>query len=651
MNNDLIERIVNQNLRVFLENHEGHKFKGNATLCPFHDDHIESMTVNEKNGGWVWYCHRCKEGGNIINYHAKKHNITNKESVEELAGIFGLEYVKEKPTVVAEYSYPNEQEAELYKILRYKPKAFKADRKMNGIRQVLYRLPEIIKAKKVWLVEGEKDADNLHELGLTATTAPFGISNWKPEFSSMLKDKKVRICLDIGTEKEAERRAASILKVGAKEVKIINLPRLDKEGQDISDWIEKHDSQSYEDLKDQLEKIAEKTPIFELPGGELKIRNEFLNQYIDSISHVTDAPEIFILFSGLGLLSGVCNKFYFPYPRKTPLNLYLLLLAPSTFYRKSVTIDIATDYLNSVNSDLLLPESFTSEALLEILQKQNRGLLTWRELIQVKEFQFGSEYNRGLPSLLTDLFDSKQRIRRYTKGEGEQIVENPILSILAAGISTWLVENLKKIDFQGGIWTRFLFIPVEEDENRRFSLPKEFIINPVIEDKLSRLNALEPQKMDLSKIYPLLQKWGERHQAQVQRLENDLLKATFQRLEVALLKIACLLQLAENESITVEVETFHEAVKIIEYLKRILPAFFEEEVQFTEFERNKAKITKFLRRKSEATRNDLLRYSHMEAKHLDKILSQLIAEETIGIKSAKQTGPGRPVKVYYFKGE
>jgi hypothetical protein len=651
MNNDLIERIVSQNLRVFLENHEGHKFKGNATLCPFHDDHIESMTVDEKNGKGVWYCHRCKEGGNIITYYAKKYNLSNGKAVKELSGIFGLEHAEKKPIVEDEYSYHDEQGKQLYKILRYRPKTFKADRKMDGARQVLYRLPAIIKADDVYVVEGEKDADNLHKLGLVATTSPFGVSNWKPEFSSMLRDKKVRICLDIGTEKEAERRAASILKAGAREVRIIGLPGLEKEDEDISDWIEKHDAQTEEDLRSQLEKIVDETPVFELPGGELKIRNEFLNMYIDSISHVTDAPEIFILFSGLGLLSGVCNKFYFYYPRITPLNLYLLLLAPSTFYRKSVTIDIATDYLNAINPDLLLPESFTSEALLEILSKQSRGLLTWRELIQVKEFQFGSEYNRGLPSLLTDLFDYKPKIRRYTKGEGEKTVESPILSILAAGISTWLVENLKKIDFQGGIWTRFLFIPVEEDENRKFSLPKEFTLDSAIEDKLSRLNLLEPQKMDLSKIYPLLQTWGEKHQAQVMRLENDLLKATFQRLEVALLKIACLLQLAENESTTVETDTYHEAVKIIEYLKRILPAFFEEEVQFTEFDRNRVKIIRFLRRKSEATGSDLLRYSHLEAKYLDKILSQLIGEEIIEVKSAKQAGPGRPGKVYFFRGE
>ncbi|HUU51372.1 MAG TPA: CHC2 zinc finger domain-containing protein, partial [Nitrospinota bacterium] len=328
---DLIQELIGKNLRYYLEKHESHKFDGNKTLCPFHNDTSPSMTVDEKAGVWLWYCHgKCKMGGDIITYYMKKHGVTKGVAIKELAKVFGLEIVKQaikKPVIVATYPYLDEQGKQLYKIIRYNPKTFRADRKLNDIRQVLYRLPEVMKANSLWLVEGEKDVDNVHKLGLTVTTAPFGMSNWKPEFAQSLKGKEVRICLDVGAEREARKRAASILKAGAKEVKIIELPGLDKEGSDISDWINSHDSQTNEDLKLQLEEIAEETPCFELPGGKLKINNNFLDLYIDSISRITDAPEIFILFSGLGLLSGICNKFYFKYPRITPLNLYILLLA------------------------------------------------------------------------------------------------------------------------------------------------------------------------------------------------------------------------------------------------------------------------------------------------------------------------------------
>ena len=314
-------------------------------------------------------------------------------------------------------------------------------------------------------------------------------------------------------------------------------------------------------------------------------------------------------------------------------------------------IDIVSDYLSEVDPELLLPDSFTSEALLHILSKHSRGLLAWRELIQVKEFQFGSDYNKSLPSLLTDLFDFKSQIRRWTKTDGETIINNPIISILAAGISTWLVQGLKQVDFQGGIWTRFLFVPVEEDNGRKFHLPKEFTTIPAITEKLKRLNEMEAQKIDISEIYPLLQRWGERHHSQAKTLDNDLLKATFQRLEVALLKIACLLQLADNETTTVKPKAFNEAVKVIEYLKRILPPFFEEEIVFTPFDRDRIRILKYVKDKLEVTQNEILRYSHFEAKALRKILDQLIGEEIIGMKFGERAGPGRPPKIYYYTGE
>jgi len=87
--------------------------------------------------------------------------------------------------------------------------------------------------------------------------------------------------------------------------------------------------------------------------------------------------------------------------------LYILLLAPSTYYRKSTCTDLIGEYLEECNPNLRLPESFTVEALYEIMQKYPKGLIIWPELIQVKEFQMAKEYNRGLPAFLTDIYDYK----------------------------------------------------------------------------------------------------------------------------------------------------------------------------------------------------------------------------------------------------
>ena len=50
---------------------------------------------------------------------------------------------------------------------------------MDGIERVPYRLPDLLNASEVYIVEGEKDCNNLAELGLTATTNPGGAGKWQ----------------------------------------------------------------------------------------------------------------------------------------------------------------------------------------------------------------------------------------------------------------------------------------------------------------------------------------------------------------------------------------------------------------------------------------------------------------------------------------
>ncbi len=57
---------------------------------------------------------------------------------------------------------------------------------LNGTRRVPYRLPELVEAVKndadIFFCEGEKDADNVRALGLSASS----FKNWKPEFNQYI---------------------------------------------------------------------------------------------------------------------------------------------------------------------------------------------------------------------------------------------------------------------------------------------------------------------------------------------------------------------------------------------------------------------------------------------------------------------------------
>lgn len=97
-----------------------------------------------------------------------------------------------------EYNYVDEQGKFLYQVVRFEggvpggSKRFFQQRKdvndkwvrnLDGVRRVPYRLPELMRAGTVFVVEGEKDADRLVTLGLEATTNSGGAGKWLPEFA------------------------------------------------------------------------------------------------------------------------------------------------------------------------------------------------------------------------------------------------------------------------------------------------------------------------------------------------------------------------------------------------------------------------------------------------------------------------------------
>src|SRR5882672_7763875 len=113
-----------------------------------------------------------------------------------------------KSRIVKTYDYRDERGELLFQAVRYEPKEFRQRRpdgnggwidNLQGVRRVLYRLPELIHSdlkQFVYVCEGEKDCDNLAAIGLTATTSPMGAEKWRPEYSEHLRGRYVVILPD-----------------------------------------------------------------------------------------------------------------------------------------------------------------------------------------------------------------------------------------------------------------------------------------------------------------------------------------------------------------------------------------------------------------------------------------------------------------------
>ena len=93
--------------------------------CPLHDDTHPSFTAKKKGDVWEWYCHPCKEGGTVVELHARRFKLDKQAEFpricREVAEIVREAQAKppvtgqpiEPPTKMPTPSIPNDELASL----------------------------------------------------------------------------------------------------------------------------------------------------------------------------------------------------------------------------------------------------------------------------------------------------------------------------------------------------------------------------------------------------------------------------------------------------------------------------------------------------------------------------------------------------------
>jgi hypothetical protein len=200
--------------------------------CPAHEDRAPSLAIDERDGKILLHCHA---GCDV-------------ESVCAAAGIEMRELFSDsriEMRVVAEYDYRNENGELLFQVVRFEPKDFRQRRpdgnggwiwNLSSVRRVLYGLPDVLKAKSVLIVEGEKDCETALKMSLCATCNAGGAGKWRKEYSECLHGKRVAVVADADKpgREHAQKIAASCFgKVES--LKVLELPG----AKDLSEWFEK----------------------------------------------------------------------------------------------------------------------------------------------------------------------------------------------------------------------------------------------------------------------------------------------------------------------------------------------------------------------------------------------------------------------------
>jgi len=232
--------------------------------CPAHNDKNQSLSITFKNNRILMHCFAGCDTSSIL----RSIDANYKDLFQD-----------DKPDLIAvdRYAYTDENDKLLFHTIRYLPKTFKQCHpgpdggtiwKLEGVRRVLYRLPDVIRAvnygKTLFITEGEKDCDNLWLKAMQpATCNPMGAGKWRPEFADQLAGANRIVIIPDNDQPgyDHARAVADSLLGKVSSLKVLLIPAPYK---DFSDWMEsipKWDNNGrpdydYEVIPMEFEKLA-----------------------------------------------------------------------------------------------------------------------------------------------------------------------------------------------------------------------------------------------------------------------------------------------------------------------------------------------------------------------------------------------------------
>jgi len=319
--------------------------KWNKCLCPLHDDTSPSLSFNGETGRFK--CFGCNESGDAFHFYKLTHGLSSfPEVLQGICQDFGINgsgsrsttAKKNKSQIVATYDYEDENGSLLFQVVRFDPKDFRQRRpdgkgghiwNMEGVRRVPYRLSEVLQADLVLVPEGEKDVDNLRELGFTATTTAGGAEKWRPEYNDYFSGRDVVLLPDNDDPGRRHiEKIANSLKGVAMSIKVLQLPGLPDKG-DVSDWIKAGGT------KEDLEKMIAEAPEWEqgedsgiVSDGLFELENKqwqrwpsmgdqafsgFAGRFVEVASRKSEADPAAILITFLARFAVECGSSPFIY--------------------------------------------------------------------------------------------------------------------------------------------------------------------------------------------------------------------------------------------------------------------------------------------------------------------------------------------------
>ena len=381
----------------------------------------------------------------------------------------------------------------------------------------------------------------------------------------------------------------------------------------------------------------------------------FSEEYQAYCKEFTDAPEIFHKYCAYFLISSVLSRkaYIVTGDRHLYANLWIVLVAPSSFYHKSTSLNIARKILDHVNENFAYPNEFSQEKMLQIFQKQPEGAFFFDEAASL----FGmlsKDYNRSAEAMFTTLYGGG-KYRRVTgiKEEQEIIVSDPFINILGASTIPWLVDTVSLSSMTGGFLPRFLFIPATERSKILPFQPKAstYRMNQLISllgqiaSKCAGEAVFSPQATSAHHDWYL--RYVTHHEQETPKVQPFLSRLA----DDYILKLAIIISCDRGEFPNITLQAFTEAKHAVEFIARRFKDVIADEIGNTPFQRNVSKVLKIIKSANgvPVLQSFIYRKTRLQSQEIHKIIETLIASSEI--EPVQLNSETRPATAYTYKNE
>ena len=390
----------------------------------------------------------------------------------------------------------------------------------------------------------------------------------------------------------------------------------------------------------------------------------FIERYVKFAEPLTEAPRQFHYYMAYMLLSCAVNRrAWYSGAGSFDIspNLWFILIGPSSITKKSTMLNIALRHiLAHTNIEFeKYPQGGSQENFLETLSEKPMGIIAHSEFMSFMDW-VNRDYNAGLVSILSDIFDQPPLVTRSVGTRGKRTdyrIEKPFVNIATVTNIEWMNDCLKETKIIGGFIPRFNLILSNDDEK---SIPETPEPNEQLRKELIwELENINTSTFGKMTYDPQAKKanneWYNEFKDKFIRGAPANLVPCLDRRRSDLHKFAMLNCIMRNEGKSCNVmnlEDFSKAVDTIANITNFTTQVICDKITYNQYQSNRQKIIEMVKKiagtNGGCPHSVLLRVSKIKGKDLRDHMEDLVEDGTI---TTEQDKSGARIKILYHINE